>query len=196
MLLKRIIKLPGLQFINLLCIVALGLMTIIGCGGGGDDGGGGGGDPCAGPVPCFTQDWDGTYYEFHEPNGNPIIISSYGNVYAAVGFNEEGDSIGLGGDVIDCYNGDISEGAIDNNPPDGNIDYWFTSVSGNMNICNTTLKISALVIEGTPEPGTEATYVGVFLGAATSLKSNDNQADRKIPPEILFDILDKMSSEQ
>ena len=38
MLLKRIIKLQGLQFINLLCIVALGLMTIIACGGGGDDG--------------------------------------------------------------------------------------------------------------------------------------------------------------
>ena len=37
MLLKRIIKLQGLQFINLLCIVALGLMTIIACGGGGDD---------------------------------------------------------------------------------------------------------------------------------------------------------------
>jgi hypothetical protein len=38
MLLKRIIKLQGLQFINLLCIVALGLMTIVACGGDGDDG--------------------------------------------------------------------------------------------------------------------------------------------------------------
>jgi hypothetical protein len=43
MLLKRIINLQGVQFINLLCIVALSLMTIIGCGGGGDDGGDGGG---------------------------------------------------------------------------------------------------------------------------------------------------------
>jgi hypothetical protein len=160
------------------------------------DGGGGSGDLCAGPVPCLTQDWGGTYYEFHEPNGNRIIITSNGNVYAAVGYNEEGDAIGLGGDVIDCYNGDISEGAIDNYPPDGNIDDWFTSVSGNVNICNTTLRISNLVIEGTPEPGTEATYVGVYVVAVASLKSNENQTGRKIPPEILFEILDKMSSEQ
>jgi hypothetical protein len=183
----------NLRYFCLLAAITLGLMAIVATGGGG---GGGGGDPCAGPVPCLTQDWGGTFYEFHEPNGSPIFITSYGNVYAGAGFNEDGDIIGLGGDVIDCYNGDISEGAIDYNPPDGNIDYWFTSVSGNVNICNTTLRISDLVIEGTPEPDTVATYVGVSVGAATYLKSNEDQTGRKIPPEILFEILDKMSSEQ
>jgi len=63
-----------------------------------------------------------------------------------------------------------------------------------VNICNTTLRISDLVIEGTPEPNIEATYVGVLVPA--SLKSNEDQTGRKIPPEILFEILDKMSSEQ
>ena len=183
----------NLRYLCLIVVIAFGLMVIVATGGGG--GGGGGGDPCAGPVPCLTQDWGGTFYEFREPNGSPIIISSYGNVYAGAGFSDDGDIIGLGGDVIDCYNGDISEGAIDYNPPDGNIDYWFTSVSGNVNICNTTLRIYDLVIEGTPEPDTVATYVGVFVGVATSLESNEDQTGRKIPPEILFELLDKMSSE-
>jgi hypothetical protein len=183
-----------LRYLCVSCVIVVGFISIIGTGGGGDDGGGG--DPCVGPVPCLTQDWGGTFYEFQDPNGSPIIITSYGNVYAGAGFNEDGDLIGLGGDVIDCYNGDISEGAIDNNPPDGNIDDWFTSVSGNLNICNTTLRISGLVIEGTPQPEIVATYVGVFVGVATSLKTNEDQTDRKILPEILFDILDKMSREQ
>ena len=76
------------------------------------------------------------------------------------------------------------------------VDYIFTSVSGNVNICNRTLRISDVVIEGTPEPDTVATYLGVYVGVTTSLKSNEDQTGRKIPPEILFEILDKMSSEQ
>jgi len=160
------------------------------------DGGGGGGDPCAGPVSCLTQDWDGTIYEFHEPNGSPILIYSDGIFYAGAGYNEDGDIIALGGDVIDCYNGDISVGTIDYNPPDGVTDDSFAAVSGNVNICNTTLRISNLVIEGTPKPDTVATYVGVYVGVVASLKSNEDQTGRKIPPEILFEILDKISSEQ
>jgi hypothetical protein len=185
-----------LRYLCISCVIVVGFISIIGTGGGGDDGGGGGGDPCVGPVPCLTQDWGGTFYEFQDPNGSPIIITSGGNVYALVGYSDESDAVGLGGDVIDCYNGDISEGAIDYNPPDGNVDDWFTSVSGNVNICNTTLRISNLVIEGTPEPDIVATYCGVCADMATSLKSNENQTGRKIPPEILFEILDKMSSEQ
>ena len=94
--------------------------------------------------------------------------------------------------MIDCYNGNITEGAIDRYPPDGNIDYRFTSVSGNMNICNTTLRVTNLVIEGTREPDTVATYVGV----AQTSEIKEDQADRKAQQEILFEILNIMSSEQ
>jgi hypothetical protein len=187
----------NLRYLCLVGVIALGLMTIVGTGGGGGGdggdgggGGGGGGDPCAGPVPCLTQDWGVTFYEFQEPDGSPILVNSDGNIHAEAGFTDDGDIIAFAGYVSDCYNGDIEEGAIDYYPPDGNIDYWFTWISGNVNICNTTLRISNIVIEGTPEADVVATYIGV----ATSLISNEDQIDRKIPPEILFEILDKMSS--
>jgi hypothetical protein len=165
----------------------IGIGCISGCGGGG--GGGGGGGDC--DIPCLTNDWGSKYYEFEDQQGNPIIVISYGDVHAEAGFNDDGDLIAFGGFVSDCYNGDIDEGAIDYNPPDGNIDYWFTSISGNVNISNKTLTISNLVIEGTPEADTVATCVGSGIAAI----SMEIQIDRKIQTEILFEILDKMSSE-
>ncbi len=166
-------------------IAALALF-IPACGGSSGGGGGGGCD-----VPCLTQNWGSTFYEFQEPSGSPILVTSDGNVHAEAGFNEYGDIIAVAGHVSDCYNGDIEEGAIDESPPDGNIDYWFTSISGNVNISNKILTISNLVIEGTPEADIVATCVGSGIAAV----SMEIQIDRKIPTEILFEILDKMSSE-
>ena len=147
----------------------IGIGCISGCGGDGDGGGG-----C--DISCLTNDWGSKYYEFEDQQGNPIIVISNGNFHAEASPND---------------NGDIDEGAIDYNPPDGNIDYWFTSISGNVNISNKTLTISNLVIEGTPEADIVATCVGSGISAV----SMEIQIDGKIPTEILFEILDKMSSE-
>ena len=168
-------------------LIAALALVIPACGG--SSGGGGGGGGCN--VPCLTNDWGTKYYEFEDQQGNPVIVLSDGNVHAEAGFNDDGDLIAVGGIVSDCYNGDIDEGAIDYNPPDGNIDYWFTSISGNVNISNKTLTISNLVIEGTPEADIVATCVGSGIYGV----SKEIQIDRKIPIEILFEILDKMSSE-
>ncbi len=179
----------SLRYLCLLGVIAFGLIAIIGTGGGG---GGGGGDPCAGPVPCLAVDWGSTGYEFHEPDGSPIVAVSDGMFFAGAGFNDVGDLIGLGGSVSDCYNGIIDGGGIDFSPPDGIIDYWFTSASGNWNICASTLTISNLIIEGTPESNIVATYFGVV----NLFVSNEDKIDREIPLNILFDVLDKMYSEQ
>jgi hypothetical protein len=179
----------SLRCFCLLGVFALGLLAIIGTGGGG---GGGGGDPCAGPLPCLATDWGGTFYEFRESDGSPIVVMSDGVVFSGGGVDDNGDVIALAGTVSDCYNGIIEFGAIDYFPPDGNIDYTFTSVSGNVHYCNPTLTISSLIIEGAPQPDIVATYVGV----ATLFVSNEDQTGREIPPEILFDVMDKMYSEQ
>ena len=178
----------NLRYLCLVGVIALGLMTIVATGGGG---GGGGGDPCAGPVPCLTQDWGLTFYEFQEPGGSPLLVTSDGNIHAEAFFNDDGDIIGVGGYVSDCYNGDIEEGAIDYYPPDGNIDYWFTSISGNVNICNTTLRISNIVIEGTPEADIAATYVG----SGTLSVSEAIQIDRGLTTKLMHELVKRLSIE-
>ncbi len=183
-------KRKWVKWFALISVGIFGMAYFVACGGGGDDDDDI--DPCSGPVPCLTQDWGGTFYQFEESNGNPILINSDGNIFGGAGLDEEGSIIGLGGEVVDCYNSNITTGAIDRNPPDGNIDYWFTSVSGKVNICNTTLRVTNLVIEGTREPDTVATYVGV----AQTSENNGDQTDRKAQQKILFEILNKMSSEQ
>jgi len=176
----------GLSIFTLLFLsIAVICLACGGCGGDGDGGGGGG---CN--VPCLTQDWGNKYYEFEDQQGNPIIVISYGDVHAEAGFNDVGDLIAFGGFVSDCNNGDIDNGGLDTDL-NGTIDYWFTSISGNVNISNKTLTISNLVIEGTPEADIVATCVGSGIAAV----SMEIQIDRKIQTEILFEILDKMSSE-
>jgi len=183
-------KRKGIKLIAVICVGVFGMLFFVACGG--DGNGDDDSDPCTGPVPCLTQNWGDTYYQFNESNGNPIVVVSDGNVFGGAGPDEEGSIIGLGGVVVDCYNGNITTGGVDRNPPDGNIDYMFTSVSGKVNICNTTLRVTNLVIEGTREPDTVATYVGV----AQTSENNGDQTDRKAQQEILFEILNKMSSEQ
>jgi len=183
-----------LPYLCLVGVIALGLMTIVGTGGDGGGGGGGGPtstDPCAGPVPCLTQDWGLTFYEFQEPGGSPILVTSDGNIHAEAGYNEDGDIIGGGGYVSDCYNGDIEEGAIDYYPPDGNIDYWFSSVSGNLNICDRTLRISNFVIEGTPEADVVATYIG----SGTMSVSEAIQIDRGLTTKLMHELVKRLSIE-
>lgn len=154
------------------------------------DGGGGGGDPCAGSVPCLTTDWNGVFHEFKEADGSQILVSSEGNVFAGAGFTEEGWIIGLGGTPTDCYNGTLNEGGLDTNL-DGVIDDVFDSVSGNMNICGSTLSITNLVLDGDPIPDIEATYVGIYQVAAGAVYSKS-----EIPPEILYETLDKVRGDQ
>jgi hypothetical protein len=143
-------------------------------------------DPCAGSVPCLTTDWNGVFYEFKEADGSQIIVSSEGNVFAGAGFTDEGWIIGLGGTPTDCYNGTLSEGGLDTDL-DGVIDDVFDSVSGNLNICGSTLSITNVVLDGDPNPDIVATYVGVAQVVAAAVYSESENL-----PEVLYETLDKV----
>ncbi len=185
----RNLLMKNFHYLCIVSVIALGLMTIVGTGGG--DGGNGGGDiidSCDGPVPCLTTNWNGEYYEFKETDGSLIIATSEGDIFAGAGFTDEGYIIALAGTTTDCYNGIITEGAYDYDL-DGIVDHWFTSVSGNVNICDRTLRISNYVIEGVTQDNIVATYQGIYA----SLKNGEIQTD--INPEILQQILDKMNNE-
>ena len=69
---------------------------------------------------------------------------------------------------------------------DGVVDYWFVSVSGSANICNDTLQITNIVLDGAPDPDIVATYVGLASGVYTG---------SEILSEILFKVMDKIKSE-
>ena len=121
-------------------------------------------DPCAGPVPCLTEDWGNTYYQFIDQYDNPILVMSDGAYSDGVGIIYP-DGVTpypclLGGPVVDCHNGTLSYGGIDWDWS-GTIDpdEWLTSVQGNVNICVKTLKVTNLVLDGVPFENVTATYV-------------------------------------
>jgi hypothetical protein len=171
----------NLRYLFLIGVSALGLMAIIGTGGGG----GGDGDPCAGPVPCLTTDWGDTSRVFIDSDGSPILVLSDGTVFAAAGVNDDGHLISLGGTVTDCYNGVISLAIIDLNDDGIPQDSEVFDASGNAKICGSTLTGTNLVIDGVPENDVVATYSGT---ASVHIAS-------EVPPEFLFETMDKLNSE-
>ena len=150
------------------CVLLISILVIFISGypssGDGDGDSNGDRNECDGPVPCLTKDWGDSEYWFTDTNGNPVVVLSEGNAFAVAGLTDEGYIISVGGTPTDCYNGKLLLGAIDWND-DGEIDdnEWLSSVGGNANICNKTLTISDLVIEGTPEKDVVATYDGVDI---------------------------------
>jgi len=151
---KRTIRL----FMGIVAILAL-----VGCG---DDGGHGTPpDPCAGPVPCLTEDWGMTGYIFEDRLGEPYAVVSDGTAMAVVGFvwwtPSEYVLVGLAGPSIDCHNGEFLYAAFWSTLPPGDIpDYETLGVQGKLNICGVTLTISDLSIPGWVLPDLVATYVG------------------------------------
>jgi hypothetical protein len=157
-----------------------------GCSGGG---GGGGGDPCAGPVPCLTTGFGNTFYEFIDNKDDPVALFSDGVLVGFGGFYYDADggpyTITLVGMVVDCHNGDLTEGAIDWNDngeiEDGEV---LEPFAAEINICNSTLSIYNIDVLGPDWQDYEATYVGAItlsLGSAV-LKNTDPK--RKLVDEL------------
>ena len=104
------------KFLTMIILLAFSLpFTYGGCSGGG--GGDGGGDPCAGPIPCLTENWGNTFYEFVDQLGDPAIVLSDGVVvgFGGIYYDPGGDPypIAIVGPVISCRDGDMIDGAID-----------------------------------------------------------------------------------
>ena len=180
------------HYLCIVSVIAFGFITIVGSGGGG----GGGSDPvptpdpvptsCDGPVPCLTTDWGDVGRQFEETDGSPIVVLSDGTIFAGAGINDDLHLMSLGGTPIDCYNGEIELAAIDLN--DNFIDEfeaneWFVA-SGNAKICDRTLTVTNLVVDGVLEDDVVATYVGTIAASVHDTS--------EIPPEILYDTLDKL----
>jgi hypothetical protein len=171
------------------------LIAIIGTSGGGD--GDGDGDPCTGPVPCLTVNSGNNFYLFEDQSGDPVAVLSDGAIVGVGFFWFDGQGtfpIGLAGPVTGCRNGELTEGAKDLNGdfiPDPGEE--FASVSGNVNICNETLTVSNLVLDGIPQQDVVATYFGKFP-LPFSL-SGAPQMDRKPPIKFLQKVMERMSVE-
>jgi hypothetical protein len=142
------------------------------------------GNECDGPVPCLTTNWGNTYREFIESDQSPILILSTGTIFALAGVNDEGHIFSLAGDITDCYNGVILLAGIDLNDFGGIEDSEFFDASGNAKICGSTLTVTNLVIDGVSENNIVATYVGTYT-AFVHIAS-------EVPPEILFETMDKL----
>lgn len=185
----------NLHYLCLTCVIALGLVTIIATGGGGG-GGGGGGDPCAGPVPCLTEDFGDTFYEFVDQLGDPGIVLSDGIdvVFGGIYYDPLGDPyiIAIGGPVISCHDGDMIAGAIDWNM-NGEIEdgEWLEPMDGGLNICNETLSIYDLFLLGESWHDHEWTYVG--SGTLSAVTTTQERAEP--PRDLLRELIQIMSEE-
>lgn len=197
---ERRLNMKNAKFLTMIILLAFSLPFTYGSCGGGSGGSGGdggdGGDPCAGPVPCLTEDWGNTFYEFVDQGGAPSIILSDGIImgFGGIYFDELGDPypIAFAGPVISCHDGDLTEGAIDWNL-NGNVDpdEWLDSVDGALNICNVTLSIYDLVVEGEPWSDYEATYVG----SGTLSLGEMIQEETESPKDLLHELIQIMSTE-
>jgi len=121
---------------------------------------------------------------------------SDGDLVAGAGlcYDDQGNSypIALAGPVIDCHNSELTEGAIDWN--DNEIlddDEWLTSVEGKLNICQETLRVYDLVLEGEPIDDIVATYVGSgILSVSMAI-----QIDRGFPTKLVHELMKRVSIE-
>lgn len=177
----------------LYCVLIIAILSIFIFGCTSSDSGSDDGNECDGPVPCLTTDWNDSEYWFEEANGNPVLVISDGDVFAVAGYTDDGHIISVGGLTTNCYNGNLSEGAVDWNDNGAlDDDEWLSSVAGNVNICDKTLTISNLVIEGSPEGNVVASYLGVDLYAA----DNDFRIESEILMRTLLDGIKRMDAEQ
>ena len=146
-----------------------------------------GGDSCDGPVPCLTVDWGDTFYEFVDADGEMVLILSDGEIFGGAGVTDDGFFWGLGGEVVDCNDGNIIVGGLDFNL-DGIVDFWFDTASGNVNICDKKLKVTNLILDGDPWDDIVATYVGIAASIAQESQHDSEHA-------IISETLDRLREE-
>jgi hypothetical protein len=145
------------------------ILFAFGCSGGSGSGGKKDKDPCAGPVPCLTEEWGyideggywiGEFAIFMDGTGTPILLITDGETFAVGGYYEvvEGEIgiVAFEGPVRNCYSGTINLGGWADN--DGNIIGEFTSASGNVKVCGETITISKVVVEGEIYPDVVGTF--------------------------------------
>jgi hypothetical protein len=146
-----------LKWLNLLLSISL---LIIACGGGG----GGGPDPCDGPVPCLTNDFGTTVYEFTDGSGDPVVLFSDGEYVVIAGIYYDPDNqpyiIGIGGPVTSCREADLINAAIDWNQ-NGLLEEgeWLEPMEGGLDVCDETLSVYDLFLLGDAWHYREWTYV-------------------------------------
>ena len=95
--------------------------------------------------------------------------------------------MGLGGEAVDCYTGNILVGGMDYNL-DGTIDEWFDTASGNVNICDKKLRITNLFLDGDRYDDIVGTYVGV---ARSTIQGNQSDSAQAIISETLDRLWDE-----
>ena len=122
-------------------------------------------DPCAGPVPCLTEDWGLTDQEFQDQYGDPVIVSSMGSYAYVEGIVYDhlggGYWVSLHGPVDDCYNAKMCFGWMDLDG-DGIKDPFeqLSWVEAELEICNETLRVYDILLEAIPYYDIEAIHVG------------------------------------
>ena len=182
---------------KLLVLVLMVCFALIGC-----SGSGGGSskkkDPCAGPVPCLSNNWGDQVAVFYEGN-NLIALLSDGEFFGIGAYQVvEGETviIGVGGEVINCYYGNITVGSIDYDL-DGIPDYWFDSVSGGVKVCDETLRVYNIVIEGEAEEDVVATFDSMATLSASNHLSTDApiSAENVEKTKILIKLLEQLMEE-
>jgi ketosteroid isomerase-like protein len=150
--------------------------------------------PCAGPVPCLTQNFGNTFYIFEDQWGNAVVVISDGVIAGVAGiWDFEGPifTIGLAGPVTGCRDAVLDTGFVDLNG-DGDIDPGEErSVSGDVNICNETLTVSNLVFNSIPQQD----IVGTYIGSGEFSLSGALQIDGKPPIKFLQKVMERMSVE-
>ena len=164
-------------------LAMLAVLALLGCG---DDGGDGreapAADPCAGPIPPFTENWGETVYNFIDDEGTIYLVASDG-MEAGVGAMEWDPDLGdfiivmLVGPVVDKYTSTFTYMVIDEYA-DGTIDWVITEgIEGVMAICAEQLKIYDVVIEGVPQGDVVASYTGSYTPARVRMR-------RAVPDKI------------
>ena len=146
-----------------------------------------GGDSCDGPVPFLTEDWGDTFYEFVDADGEMVLILSDGEIFGGAGVTDDGFLMALAGEVDDCNDGNIAVGGLDYNL-DGEIDFWFDTASGNLNICDKKLKVTNLILDGDRYDDIVATYVGIAASVAQESQHDSEHA-------IISETLDRLREE-
>ena len=183
--------------------LALLIILIFGCN---SSGGGGGGnknkndtpdtDPCAGPVPCLTEDWKNSYAIFYDNKGAPAILGSNGKTFAlafnVINQSNEMATIGLSGPAVKCRSGNFNDGVIDYNM-DGTIDDILLNVVGKLSICFKTLDTSGIEFDLNDLHWLITTTTAYYDGMSTlSVHDHSLNTDMPVHAEDVTDIKDKI----
>ena len=165
---------------KLLVLVLMVLFALTGC----SDSGGSSKSSCDGPVPCLTEKWGEIIAEFPYYRGEVAVFYEGDNLILLMGdgegFGVGGEqvidgkkvTVGLGGEVTNCYNGTITDGGIDYDL-DGLVDYTFTSASAFVRVCDKTLTIYNIVVEGEAHDDVVATFDSMASLSASNHLSTD-----------------------